>query len=314
MNKRVLFALLLCSLVLLSSCAPEDAMSSNYVNLKAVDEKTYVAFSQINLELTAKQQTANLYFRYGSQNVLVAEPRQIEVRSGETAELAILKELLRGPKTSSGFLFSLMPSGAEVINVVSLQDNRILAITFSEAFVQKGAKVADEAAERIRRELLLHSICLSITDNSPYLGIQIFIKPDDAGASTYRLDNTFMLQSSNLPMIPTVRSDTYVSNPQNIAKLLLGAWSRKDLDTMQHFLSAAPNLNELSALVESRNNIITYDLDSGSLYDNGTKATLAATLEPINSDEYMVFPLRLVNEDGIWKVDYDNFVTLLDFI
>jgi len=83
---------------------------------------------------------------------------------------------------------------------------------------------------------------------------------------------------------------------------------------MQHFLSAAPNLNELSALVESRNNIITYDLDSGSLYDNGTKATLAATLEPINSDEYMVFPLRLVNEDGIWKVDYDNFVTLLDFI
>lgn len=313
MKKNYFLFVLAVMLMVFSGCDAKDTLSGKYLDIKEVDYKTHLAFSEVNPDLTTRKNLASLYYRYGKQNILVAEEREIEVRSGEIAEYAILKELLKGPRSSSGMLSALISSDVEVLNAVPLQENRILAITFSESFLGGNAQF-DEQGERLRRELLLQSICLSITDNTPYLGIQIFIRPNDVSKSIYRLDNSFLLQSNTLPLLPIVREDSFLSNPQNNARLFLSAWSKNDVETMQLFLHNAPGLSELKEMVEAANNIVSFDLGSGSLQANSSRSTIAATIEPINTEEYLVFPLQMVLDYGLWKIDYQNFLMLLRFV
>lgn len=310
--KKLLIAFILLTFFITSSCSTEDMLSSSYKDMKESDYNTIKAFSDVDVDYTHKNQMANLYYRYQKSNLLVPEYRQIDVRTGKIAEFAIIKELLRGPKLYSGILNNVFTSNVDVLNAVPIYNNKILAITLSENFIAKDLNTYDSQHLQDRL-LMLNSIVLSITDSFSYQGVQIFIKPNDESKDVYRLDNSFLFQGNKLPMLPLLRDDSYIANHINVCKALINAWQKHDVVSIMAMINKSVDSKDLKDLLYKKD-IANFEVYSGNIYNQGQNATVAVKLELANSIEYLVYPLKLVNDKGIWQVDYDNFVQLLNSI
>ncbi|NMD38096.1 MAG: GerMN domain-containing protein, partial [Christensenellaceae bacterium] len=220
MKKIVIIAMLILSLIILSSCETVNYVNDGNIVDNKLPEAENTVFAEVASEYMEKLVTANLYFAYKDQNLLAAETREIKVKSDEIPELSIIKELIAGPKQSNGNLVNLFSQEIKALNAVPLNDNKILAITFSEEFLNINNGNKEE------RQLVLDSIAATITDNYPYLGIQIFIKPEDENA--YRLNSSFLFDEKGETLPPISRNDSNILTPRKSADKLIKAWINLD--------------------------------------------------------------------------------------
>lgn len=311
--KRIILILVILVLLISSSCSTVDILNRSYSDLSASDKNTANAFNDVNLDFTHKSYKANLYYRYKGSNLLASEYRNIDVRSGEIPEFAIIKELLKGPKIDPGQLENPFQSGIEVLNAVPIYNNKILAVTFSEDFLMKEKRYENNDIEILERKLMLNSIVLSVTDNFSYMGVQIFIKPDDENLEAYRLDNSFLFQDNTLPMLALIRDDSFIANHINVCSSFLDAWQKRDIDIMNLFIDK-PIGNEKLANMIANKDISDFSVSSGNVYNDDNNATVSVRIDIANSVEYIVFPFKLVKDGTVWKADYENFKLLLSYI
>ena len=131
---------------------------------------------------------ATLYFRYLDEPMLAGESRVLTVRRDQRPEQAIIEALLAGPSAGNADLRRLIPENTQVEGVSSREG--VLFVTFSEAFLQDDVP-ADWAEHNewkteapMLRKLVTQSIAASITENYPYLGVQLLVhRPDEVQAS-----------------------------------------------------------------------------------------------------------------------------------
>ena len=266
------------------------------------------------------QLKATLYFRYLDEPMLAGESRTITVRRDQRPEQAILDALLEGPSAGNADLRRLIPEDAQVEGVSSR--DRVLFVTFNEAFLADGipedwAEDGDWKAEApLLRELITQSIAASVTENFPYTGVQLLVHRQNEVQASLRLSNEYFLDGSEGLSEPLIRDEALLLTPQTTVKTILTAWAQKDFERMYKYLSRTDR-PAYTAFVDALNAapaVEVLTVGGGSVYTDGQAAVVTVYLRMITQgtqEALLSYPLQLIRENDVWKMDYARLEALM---
>ena len=314
-RKGILFALLLCLMLLLSGCAaaPPD-------NLIRGGTEGQSLISASTADFAPAAQSVALYFRYGATAYLAPEERQIRVQRNESLEKAIVQALIDGPAASSAALSPLFPAGTEVL-AASIQENTLF-ITFNDAFL---GRYADEPGDGtsgawrqegpLRRQLCLDALAATLTEAGLCAQVQVLVYQGANQATSMRLQAGFLNRSQDSALLPPLtRREDCLLTPYQTASLLLSAWIRQDWSAL-YDLSAGRPAEQTAMDAFAGSNVLTgFNLSPGSVsYDGQTAVhTVDLLLRGEGQDISITgYPLILSREMGLWKMDYEHLTAMM---
>lgn len=266
------------------------------------------------------QVQATLYFRYLDEPMLAAESRVLTVRRDESPEKAILEALLQGPSAGNADLRRIIPAGTEVESVSS--SDQVLFVTFNEAFLEDDVPddwATDENWQQeapLLRKLITQSVAASITESYAYTGVQIMVNRQSDSLTSLRLSNEYFLDGSVGLSEPIVRDEALLLTPQTTVKTILEAWYEKDFECLYKYV-ALQNKPTYSAFVDALNAAPSpenYTVSGGSVYADGQTAVVTVYLRLLNqaAEEALIsYPLQLIREDDVWKIEYSRLSALM---
>ncbi len=322
MKRALFFLLCLMMLFLLSSCAmaADPLIRAQATPVPGLPMEAHAVTPS---QETATQTEVTLFFRYHQSNMLASETRTISVLRNESAELVTIRELLRGPDASHTDLTRLFPHTVSVVNVSPAGDT--LFITLNAAFLQDGIpeKWQNDPLWKLeaplRRKLTLQSLAATVTENFAYPYIQILISEDGYADASTRLDASYFLDGRTGLMERIFRDESCILTLQNTALTILDAWQRHDFDLLYQFTAANPDQGRpvYQAFVDTLKNCAAleeYAASSGHNVGGSSKATVSLKLTHTangQTAQLEAYPLRLVSEDGIWKVPFAELQRLM---
>lgn len=315
MIKRIVITLLFLSILFVfSSCQFNDSTSLG--NIKSIDNKNSIVLSGLGEGIVTKKDfTANVYYRYGNYDLLVPEEHIINVKSDETQEFALLKEMSK-KSLNFGFGFHrLMPNELKILSAVAIDNNKYLGVTLDSSFLIKDS--SNDLSKQINdRRLALNAIVLTVTDNFPYIGVQFFVKNQDELGSLIRLNSSFNSSKTAQAMPLTLRDDKYIATPKQCAKLFLKAWKNLNIDSLEQFLHRDINysMGDIKSYIQNSGNIQEYRVSEYTFINNGKTAIVSIIIKTESYPEEIVYPLKMQKISGLWRVDENSFTKLLDFI
>jgi hypothetical protein len=263
---------------------------------------------------------ATLYFRYLDEPMLAGESRMLTVRRDQRPEQAIIEALIAGPSAGNADLRRLIPTNTRVEGISSRE--QVLFVTFSESFLEDG--VPDDWAESedwkteapLLRELITQSIAASVTESYPYTGVQILVHRKNEVQSSLRLSNEYFLDGSMGPSEPVARDEALLLTPLTTVKTILEAWSQKDFERMYKYL-ALNGRPAYAAFVDVLNGAPSAEVltvSGGSVYADGQTAVVTVYLRLTYRDadaKLLSYPLQLIRENSVWKMEYARFSALM---
>lgn len=263
---------------------------------------------------------ATLYFRYLDEPMLAGESHALTVRRDQRPEQVIIEALISGPSAGNADLRRLLPANAQVVGISSR--GQVLFVTFNEAFLQGG--VPDDWASNdawreeapLMRKLITQSIVASVTENYPYTGVQFLVYRENEVQTSLRLDNEYFLDGSAGLSEPIVRDEALLLTPQTTVKTLLNAWSQKDFERMYKYLaqSGKPAYSAFVETLDAAPSAEVFAVSGGSVYADGKKAVITVFLRLLHQDaeeQLISYPLQLIRENDVWKMDYMRLTALL---
>ena len=313
--------LLLCCALALAGCmnSPPDAL------LREGGDSKRLISANIG-ELTPDSQKITLYFRYGDSAYLAPEQREIQVKRNESLEKAITAALVQGPAASSVSLSGLFPPGTEALAAAAQGDT--LFITFNEAFLGRYAdEPADASSEAwrtegtLRRRLCLQSLAAALTEAGLCTQVQVLVYRSAVQTTSMRLQAGFLDRSNDDTLLPPVtRDESCLLTPYNTACLLLQAWQAQDWEALYDLTARegesvrAGEQSALDAFAAARM-LAEFSLSPGTVSFDGQNAVLTAalTVQDQGTDQTVQnYPLRLLREEGIWKMDYTRLLAMMN--
>ena len=317
MRKRFVgAALLLCCAVALSGCmhSPPDLL------LREGDGGQRL-ISASTSDLAPDSQMITLYFRYGDSAYLAPEQREIQVKRNESLEKAIAAALIQGPDPSNPALSSLFPPGTEVLAAAVQGDT--LFITFNEAFLGRYPDEPTDAASGegvLRRKLCLQSLAATLTEEGLCAQVQVLVYRSAVQTNSMRLQAGFLDRSNDDTLLPPVtRDEKCLLTPFNTASLILQAWKDQDWTSLYDLTAReedarAGEQSALEAFAAART-LTDFSISPGTVSFDGQSAVLTAslTVQDQGTDEAVQgYPLLLLREAGIWKVDYTRLLNMMN--
>ena len=311
-KKAALCLMVVCALCL-SGCAisPPDSLKRSGVESRSL-------ISASTAELAPDEKTAALYFRFQDSDYLAAEARTVVVQRDENQEKAIVRALIAGPLNTE--LSPLFPAGTEVMST-SIQDGTLF-ITLNEAFLGRYTDEPGDISAGIwktegpmRRQLCLDSLAATLTEAGLCERIQILVQRDSGQTQSMRLQTGFLNRSADAELMPALtRNENVLLTPHNTAECVLNAWLQQDWDTLSLFCAHAPGEQSVFEAFEAAGVLVGFELSPGSVSDDGQTAVLTAdlSLRAQGGDAEIVgYPLRLIREEGLWKMDYRALLSMM---
>lgn len=263
---------------------------------------------------------ATLYFRYLDEPMLAGESRVLTVRRDQRPEQAILEALLAGPSAGNADLRRLIPEDTRVEGVSSRDG--VLFVTFSEAFLLDDvplnwAETNEWKTEApLLRKLVTQSIAASVTENYPYTGVQILVHRPGEVQTSLRLGNEYFLDGSEGLSEPAVRDEALLLTPQTTVKTVLNAWSQKDFEIMYKYLTQAgkPAYTAFVDALSAAPSVEVLTVGGGSVYPDGQTAVVTAYLRILRQgaqETLLSYPLQLIRENDVWKMEYPRLEALM---
>ena len=261
-----------------------------------------------------------LYYRYRDEPMLAAESRILTVQRDESVEFAIVQALLDGPSAGHSDLKALLPMGTTLESVTSRDD--IIFVTFDAAFLADDVPadwMTNEAWREeapIQRKLIAQSIVASLTEQYAYTGVQLLVHKTDEVQSNLRLDLSYFLTGANGPSDPLPREESLLLTPRNTAQILLTAWEQHDFAQLYAYVAEEdqPSFADFSQTLTTAPALQKYELSGGSITEDGKTSTFSVTLQTQvdgNSRYTQSYPLQLIRENSIWKIEYASLLALL---
>lgn len=278
--------------------------------------------SQTNVDVIQ----ASLYYRYLDEPMLAAETRILTIPRDESTELGIVKALLEGPSAGHSDLRRLFPKSVIVESVTS-RDN-ILFITLNEALLTDDKIPADWQSRSewvteapLFRKLAIQSLVATLTESFPYTGVQILVHQTSQVQNSLRLDNSYFLDGSQGLSEPQSRDESLLLTPQNTILRLLTAWQAGDIATLYAYLANAddgqpkPSYQDFALQLDMLPTLAGVAIGGGgSISADGQRAVITAELTILRNGDlftYVGYPLFLVRENDIWKINYSQLEKLL---
>lgn len=306
--------LLCCCGLLLGGCAisPPDSLKRTGVNRSSL-----ISASTAGLAPDEKQVT--LYFRFGDTGYLAPEPRIVVVQRNESLEKAVVGALIAGPVNAG--LSPLFPPGTETI-ATSVQD-RTLFVTFSEDFL---GRYADEPADAsagpwktegpLRRQLCLDALAATLTEAGLCDRVQVMVARDSGQTASMRLQAGFLDRSGEGTLLPAAaRNEQALLTPHNTAACLLQAWREQNWAALSPLVAETPGAQSSLNAFSAAGALVDFELSPGNVAFDGQTAVLSARLTLLGEGRNPVvesYPLRLVREDGLWKMRYDALLQMMN--
>ncbi|MBQ9343537.1 MAG: GerMN domain-containing protein [Clostridia bacterium] len=309
--KKFFFAILLISVaILLIACSrrPPEALISE----SAPDTQAVSAAPEDGAEARF---TATLYFRYANSAMLRQETREITVAPNETREKALVSALLDGSREAGSR--ALFPEKTEVLSTQA-QDG-IIYVTFSEALYGRYADETKEPQEStMRRRLAMAALAATLTESGEYRAVQVLVRSEGNVGTSMRLKNSFFDEKEEGTAEPMTRVQAYLPTPGNIAAAVMRAWLQRDWNSLDLLITSRGSLSaaQLGERLGSVPVLIDYGTAEATVSPDGAKAVACVdmTLRRVDGSEYekLSVPLALLREGGIWRVDVQRLLALME--
>ena len=317
----LLAALFACSL--LGGCAPIGEWFRSPVYERA--EEGELLEVQPFTDKTESEQAVTLYYRFGSTAYLADCLQAVTVKANERVEKVVIQALIDGPSgTDSQEMVSPFPADTRV---VSVSDNgTVLFVTLSKEFLSVPAGTPGDwqndraAAEAIytARRLSVQALVCTVTEMGKYSRVQILVDKADSGEGQRisRGEAGFTDGDTQAVLGLQSREAAAVLDPQTVMALVLEAYSRGDWETLYGFLaaydtygSAKPAQAEMAEAFGSlQTALMAYTISEVHISADGQRAVVMIDYEgKTQAGEELTFtaiPMRLVRENGIWRVTY----------
>lgn len=310
MKKLYLAILLLAASILLIACSrrpPETLISESAPDTQAV--------SAAPEDGADAKFTATLYFRYANSNLLRQETRDITVAPNETREKALVSALLDGSREAGSR--ALFPEKTEVLSTQA--QNGIIYVTFSEALYGRYTDESKETQERtMRRRLAMAALVATLTESGDYQAVQVLVRSEGNVGTSMRLKNSFFDEKEEGTAEPLTRVQAYLPTPGNIAAAVMRAWLQRDWNSMDALITSRGSLSaaQLNEHLGAAPVLVDYGTAEATISPDGKKAVacLDMTLRRTDGSEYekLAVPLPLLRESGIWRVDVQRLLTLME--
>lgn len=264
-------------------------------------------------EYTADQKTVTLYFRYGDEELLAPEIRQISVTPDTSLEEKILSELLGGPDSHTTELNTLFPPGVRVKNVS--REKRTLFVTMTTELMERPMETGETDRYTLDREryLAVQSLVGTVTENCGVDEVQILLAEDGKEKGAIRLPASYFREGAEGPSGPVTRDSTVFLTPEMTAEFLMESWRNEAWAKIYPLLDQPQDdrltYQDLVARMNGLPGITDFRLSGAGISPNGTEAVFSADITIRQRDGTVTCLqgriLRLKRVSGIWKTDYD---------
>lgn len=321
MKRRIMsFAILLSLVLLLTGCTSQTADPLLKNETTAAPGLSMNVQAASASESNAEKIRVTLYFRYLDEMMLAAESRELTIPRDESVEYAIVTALVEGPSAGHSDLKRLIPAGTKVESVISRDD--ILFITLDEGFLdddvpEDWADDEDWKQEAPQlRKLIVQSLVASVTEYSPYTGVQLLLHKAEEVQTSLRLDNAYFLDGSSGVSDPVARDETLLLTPSNTANIVLSAWKEHDYERLYRFVADAgqPSLAAFSEAMSTMDAVKEFNVSGGSVSADGQSATITSFLRILGKDgsrDIAAYPMLLNRENGVWKITYARLSAMM---
>lgn len=284
---------------------------------------TNIPISNVPQAAQSNKYNAVLYYGYRDQEMLTDEMRAIDVPSNERVEMAILRELIKGPTSTND---ELVPVINPKTTVVYVKDSgTILLVTLSKEFLlpfgdepQDYAVLPDWApAVQRRLRLAIDSIVNSLTEIGQFAQVQIFIDMDGTGngqrikRKDVGLDTDTGNAAGDQPLEPLMRQDDVILTPQKTVSVVMDLLKDRNYPDAYKYISFSgdnpPTPDELAQTINASQRVLDdYKITGESVSADGTGAVVTTDItvreKNVDSSTMPSIPVRLVRVKECWKI------------
>lgn len=277
-------------------------------------------------EAVLQTRVVTLYYRMQGENLLAAETRQISIPLDKRVDEVLIGELCEGPSPDLLDLTGLFATGARVNKV--WDNGEVLTVSLTPAFLSPPAGAPQlwesdpywRGEVLLRRQLALASIVNTITEETSFSAVQFLVQDnqDDTTGRRIKRAELYADAPGDQLLSPIVRSEQYILTHYNTANLVMDCWKEQRFDRLYQFIAQdgrpmdAAFQQEMIALDRS---LLYFSLSAGTVSDSGDRAVLEASFEystPEGAVKVQSYPMRLVRENGIWKINYSEFRRMME--
>lgn len=268
------------------------------------------------------QVKAVLYFRYLNSPYLSPETRDITVPHTESLELALVKELLKGPSGSTDLLSGLFPRGTQVLSV--LGEGRRLFVTFSKQIENPlesenaFSKNAIQEAQ-LRRRLLMASLVNTLSEYGAYQEVQVLILRDSGTHHSMRVSDAFYLEDSGAIPAPLTRQEDRIITPGKALEMMLTYWQNQNWSALMKVVAIPGDAGGTTmklADLQQLPALLTVNLSEGRTAPTGDRAVVMLDAEMKKKDGDTVylhsFPVLLLRNHQGWLLSLSSLTAILE--
>lgn len=319
-SKLFLLILLCCLLTGCTSLLPDQLTS-------APIESQGELHSPVADENATQTYQAELYYRFLDEPWLTSESRLLTVRKDDSLERVLTEAVLAGPSAASPELRRLF--GDDVTVEGTLAQGKLLFVTLSHNVLNAyGDEPANWAADAywqaevpLRRQLAMQSLAATLIENCGYDAVQILLHGQSDSNGSMRLPQSYYRTDEPGLAAPLYWDSSLLLTPDQAAQTLLTCYQQKDWERLYRYVAlggeeARPGEAAALTQMDAGLTLRSFALASPMISHSGLEAvvdcelTLADAFGTLQSVPH--YPLRLIRENGIWKISWQELTRLLN--
>ncbi|MDR0896337.1 MAG: GerMN domain-containing protein [Oscillospiraceae bacterium] len=326
MNKHVVRPIALClAALLLGGCAAQSPTPE----ASPLPEVAATQWPEIAPNADAAQaetRAASLYYRLREEDLLARETRRVFVPMDKQLETVLVEALIDGPSPSLLNLTGLFIPGTKVLETTRRGD--LVTITLSEAFlgtpVDAPLDWRSNALWRgevfARRRLALASIVNTITEASDCARVQVLVRQGGENSAGTRIARGDLYENATPGdlLTPLTRDESLLLTHHLTADVIMACWQARDFERLYRFVSGRPTQPQFLQEMGARGHFVQgYTLSAGTVSADGARAVVGCTFayeDGAGVAEVADYPIRLLLENGLWKMDYEALLALLEAV
>lgn len=269
-----------------------------------------------------EKESVNLYFGYKSEQLLTYETRDIAVPINERIEVTICKNLIKGPSISKADFTAVINPNTKVVDISD--NDGFLFVTLSKEFLMPPEESEESGPrENLRRYLAVYSVITTLIEHGGYDRVQILIDRDDSGTGT-PITNAEVGLEGDEAFDPHGRNGAVVLNSRNTAREILLSIEMKDWSRLYGFVAyknsegkERPTTDDFNIQIStSKVNIsdieIVDHINSTSVYTDKVFVNYVIKIGDGEPQEKKNVPIKLVRENDVWKIYFEDLMSLMN--
>lgn len=306
---------LLLMLLLLTGCSADPLLP-----VTTNDPSAQVPSPTAAPEKAWRQESATLWFRFGSEALLAPESRVLSLSPTAPYEFSLLQALVSGPSASSPELRSLFPPGTQILS--TQRHDRRLFVTFSRQIMNAYADEPDNWGSSefwrteapLRRELAMQAIAATVTENCDVDEVVILVEQQQV-TNSLRLRQSYYLTGSDSVSLadPLTRDETLLLTHRRCMEIILECWSTRDWQRLHQYTAAfdpstglqRPDEAAFADQMARLPHLTEYTVSFGSVSADGQQAVFSLTgrcMQDGSTIDLNNAVIRLHQENGQWRI------------